>query len=107
MPSHFVPNQTYASIHWDNGKEVCCLPLGLRPDSQITQIRIYYLEHGNILQEYAYSSTKAKRWYCGDLSNLNIILHETSSIAATLHGNTIYVFYQGWFRDFILEHPTK
>ncbi|KIM47249.1 hypothetical protein M413DRAFT_7794 [Hebeloma cylindrosporum] len=87
-PIHFIPNQPYASIVWDNGKE----------------IRIYYLGRGNILEEYAYSKDN-DGWSRGELHKLRIILNETSTIAATFHDNAIYVFYQGRCHKFPAKHP--
>ena len=97
-PSHFIPNKTYTSIMWDDGKEVCFLwHWQLRFSSQITQIRNYYLGPRNILHEYAYLACKDKNsWYYGDLHRLDIVLDPTSSITAIPHqDNGIFIFFQG------------
>ncbi|KIM47268.1 hypothetical protein M413DRAFT_440729 [Hebeloma cylindrosporum] len=75
-----MPNQTYASISWDDGKE----------------IRIYHLGPGNILQEYAYSESKGRNsWHYGDLHKLGLVLDPTSSIAAVRHRDDgISLFFQ-------------
>jgi len=97
-PSHFIPNQTYASISWDEGKEVCALrhrELELHIFLN-HQIRLYHLGPGNILQEYAYSESGSNGSYSGDLRNLNIVLDPTSSIAAVRHQDDgISIFFQG------------
>ena len=101
LPSHFIPNHNYASISWDNGKEVCLLRHSvLQSWSHILQIRLYHLGSGNILQEYAYSESEKNGSYSGDLRNLNIVLDPTSSIAAVRHQDDgISIFFQGQYRS--------
>lgn len=58
-------------------------------------MRIYHLGHGNILQEYAYSSKNKVGWHWGSLHKLKIVLDPTSSIIAIWDDGLIHVFYQG------------
>jgi hypothetical protein len=76
-PLHFDPNQAYASISWDNGKE----------------IRIYHLGPGNVLQDYIYSS-RDKGWHYGNLKNRNVVLNPSSSIAVVRYRQHLNLFYQ-------------
>jgi hypothetical protein len=66
-------------------------------------MRIYYLNHENILHEYAYSSKNRIGWHWGSLHQLKIFLLPTSSITAVwdrgLRGEEIHVFYQGRCHD--------
>jgi len=95
-PCEFISNQAHASISWDDGKEVRFLRHRELSWSQFTQIRIYYLGPGNILQEYAYSESKGRNsWHCGNLHTLKIILDPFSSIAAIRLQDAICVYYQG------------
>jgi len=97
-PPHFTPTQTHTSISWDDGREVCFLRYPeLEPWSEFTQIRIYHLGPGNILEEYAYSERKGRKsWHYGQLHTLKIVLDPTSSIAAIrLEDDIICVYYQG------------
>ena len=97
-PSHFIPTQAYASISWDDGKEVCLLRHRELESfsNEIAQIRLYYLGPGNVLHEYAHSVSKGKNsWYYGDLE---IVLSPTSNIAAIRledDDDTICIYYQG------------
>ena len=90
LPSHFIPNHRYASINWDDGKEVCILRhWELESRSHITQIRLYHLGSGNILQEHTYSESEINSSYFGDLRNLNIVLdvrHQDDGISIFFQG---------------------
>ena len=72
--------------------------------SQISQIRIYHLGPGNILQEYAYSESREN----GNPHTLKIVLNPTSSIAAVRHQDDgICICYQGQFRNPLRDRPSK
>jgi hypothetical protein len=94
--THVTLNQPCStSISWDDGKE----------------IRMYHLGPGNILQEYAYSSSKDRHnWRHGGLHDLNIVLDPASSLAAIRSpGGDISVYYQDPNDDVIraLFQPTS
>ena len=93
-PCHFISNQAYASISWDGEKEVCFLRHRELSCSQFTQIRIYHLGPGNILQEYVYSERKGRnsRHY-GNLHTLKVVLDPTSSFAAIRLQDSIICIY--------------
>jgi len=97
-PSYFIPNQTGASISWDDGKEVCLLwHWEFEFWSQFSQIWLYHPRPGNILQEYAYSESKSrKNCHYGNLHALKMALNATSSIAVVRHqDDVIWIFFQG------------
>lgn len=73
------PNDPFATLSWDNGKE----------------IRVYHLGLGNILWEHAYSGSRGLNgWYHGDIHDLNIALAPTSSVAVIRWGDQIHIYYQ-------------
>ncbi|KIM47250.1 hypothetical protein M413DRAFT_7795 [Hebeloma cylindrosporum] len=85
--SHFIPNQIFASIGWECGRE----------------IRIYYLGPTNVLREYAYSASKSgNSWYNGSLQDLNIVLAPDSNVAAVRPmDGFICIYYQDINTDLI------
>jgi hypothetical protein len=86
-----------AAVCRDNGKEVSIhsthLHTQLIPSFPDNQIRVYYLNSQDTIQEQRYK--EGQGWYPGTLNRHSIETAPYSRIAATAWANGIRVYYQG------------